>query len=811
MTQKQDAVRARLALLIPINNLPPKHQNEILRSTELLEFRKKEYVFLQGDEDHYSFYILDGVVELYADDQLIKTVEGGEASSFHALAQLRPRQMSARAKSRLTVLRIDRSLLDKLLSLDKDEDLPGDSAEIEVSEIAASESADWLTTILQSPLFARIPPSNIQRMLETLESVEFKAGDVVIRQGDPGDYYYSIQDGRCAVTRLTNNKKQLKLAELHPGDTFGEEALVSNAKRNASVTMITDGKLARLTKDKFLDLITKPILDTLSFEDAEASVNAGATWLDVRFPEEHEANGLEGSVNIPISFLRTRYHELSPGTSYVAYCDTGGRSSAAAFLLAQRGFDVCYVEGGAIKEAPEKPANKTPSPTGELWPKKTPELPEAIHERPSDPVVEANSRALSLSADLEKAKLQIAQAQRLMEEADIARRNVDRIVQEKLETERDKLTQDAERVKANLAGAERLKNEIEAQQKSAAKEAQSRYREQEERLLARQREAEEKLQQEERRLEEVYRKQTEQLERLQASQIDAREELAEAWKNLEVESTQSRERLEAAKQLEDEIREKEQHRRDQIKQAENHLREEMQKELALERHRLEAQFAKTAEEFEQARCERLAAHNAKRGAEEEAKRIIEEYKQEQQEIIAKHEAQLAIDRKRLEQEAERLRAQLEQATRAKDQAEFAKREADKALEIGRDKQSTADATEAGLRTQITSMEQRAETATRELRAAIATEMTVENSQRENEKRLERTCNSKTEINMLMQKELEEWVAEQERIQTSTAQRNELQKQRMQVDRIKTRALQARTDREKRDKTLLDEIAEQLGG
>ena len=113
--------------------------------------------------------------------------------------------MSAQAKTKVRVLRLDRGLLDRLLSIDSS---PSPSTpDIEVTEIETSGTGDWLTAMLQSELFAHIPPSNIQRLLETLETVEFKAGDVVIEQGAPGDYYYAIQSGRCEVVRSAKNGK----------------------------------------------------------------------------------------------------------------------------------------------------------------------------------------------------------------------------------------------------------------------------------------------------------------------------------------------------------------------------------------------------------------------------------------------------------------------------------------------------------------------------------------------------------------------------------------------------------------------------
>ena len=312
MSEERDALHARLTLLVPLNNLGPAQREQVLQGAEIIDIKKKEYVFRQGDRDGWSYYVIKGEVELYADDQLIKRVVGGEGESFHALAQLQPRQMSAQARTKVVVLRVDRGLLDRLLSVDRASG--PERPEIEVTELESGSSGDWLTDMLQSELFAHVPPSNIQRLLDTLETVEFKAGDVVIEQGAPGDYYYAIQSGRCEVLRSAKKGKPIKLAELGPGARFGEEALVSDAKRNATVKMLTDGELARLTKAEFVELIKTPVMRSCSLDEARALVADGAQWLDVRFPEEQAANGLDNSINIPLSNLRNAHHELDRNT-----------------------------------------------------------------------------------------------------------------------------------------------------------------------------------------------------------------------------------------------------------------------------------------------------------------------------------------------------------------------------------------------------------------------------------------------------------------------------------------------------------------
>jgi len=85
----------------------------------------------------------------------------------------------------------------------------------------------------------------------------------------------------------------------------------------------------------------------VSAEEAARRVAAsGATWIDVRFPAEYRSDGFPGAINIPLDDLRQASAALDPAKEYIVYCQTGRRSSAAAFLLSQRGFNAVLLEGG---------------------------------------------------------------------------------------------------------------------------------------------------------------------------------------------------------------------------------------------------------------------------------------------------------------------------------------------------------------------------------------------------------------------------------------------------------------------------------
>ena len=222
---------------------------------------------------------------------------------------------------------------------------------IEVDEIQTEEEdddgeGDWMTRILQSKAFLQVPPGNIQAMFMRIQEVPAKAGDIIIKQGDDGDFYYMIQSGECKVTRTSKTGSELTLATLKHGDAFGEEALLSDAKRNANIIMKTDGMLMRLSKEDFNELLKEPMLTWVTREEGDELVKNGAVWLDVRLDSEHKNNGLEGSINIPLFMLRLKVSTLTEDKKYILYCDTGRRSSAAAFLLSERGLDASCLKGG---------------------------------------------------------------------------------------------------------------------------------------------------------------------------------------------------------------------------------------------------------------------------------------------------------------------------------------------------------------------------------------------------------------------------------------------------------------------------------
>jgi len=341
MTTSMDA--AKLGQFSPFDTLESANLDDLINSIEVLQAAQGQLLFEKGDTEKRSIYLLSGTVSLRNDDQDLGTIVGGTDEARNPVAKSLPRQLTAVAADDVEYFSIDSDLVDVTLTLDH-------TGMYEVGDFSAELNGgegDWMSTLLRSKTFQLIPPQNIQMIFMRLQRVDYKAGDVVVRQGDKGDHFYFIRSGRCRVTRETPLKSEnIDLAELGVGHTFGEEALISDEVRNATITMQTDGTLMQLGREDFQSLLNEPMIVSLEHEDADAAVTQGGKWLDVRVPSEFKAFRKENAMNLPLYLLRHKLDVLDRKTPYVVYCDTGRRSSAAAFILNQRGFETAVLKGG---------------------------------------------------------------------------------------------------------------------------------------------------------------------------------------------------------------------------------------------------------------------------------------------------------------------------------------------------------------------------------------------------------------------------------------------------------------------------------
>jgi len=333
----------------PLDSLSPENLKEIASKLETVELKSGDTVFSEGNRDDRHIFLHAGNVNLVKAGKSLKTIEAGSADARTAIAHIIPRNFSCVASSEAVIFKINAELLDMMLAWNQ-------TSSFSVEELSSDvDDDDWMTRILQTEAFRRIPPANIQAIFTSLEDINVKAGDSIIRQGEPGDYFYIIKSGRCMVSRkMPGQDKEIKLADLGAGSTFGEEALISDAARNASIVMLSSGVLSRLSKEDFLKLLNEPMIEKVDYTAARLKVNNGeAEWLDIRLPAEYESAHIKGATHLPLIFLRMKLKELDKMKNYVLYCDTERRSSSASYILGEKGFKTSVLMNG-LKDVPNE-------------------------------------------------------------------------------------------------------------------------------------------------------------------------------------------------------------------------------------------------------------------------------------------------------------------------------------------------------------------------------------------------------------------------------------------------------------------------
>jgi len=330
-----------LSKFVPLNSLTSDNFKVLSEEAKIESLPTGSRLFSQGDVDSDILYLLEGEVFLSTSKTArLHSVQAGSDTARYPLAQLKPRQFTGSAKTPVTLARVDSHLLDLLITWDQ-------STGYEVSEIGGNQETDWVTRLLRGEVIRKLPPAHINALLARFQPYAVKAGQIVIRQGDPGEFYYAIKSGRADVLRKSKTTHKVEIvASLSEGQGFGEEALLSGAPRNATVVMQADGCLMRLNRRDFNELLTAPLVKWLSPTEVQAAVHAGAKLLDVRFRDEFLTGTIKGSVNFPLQRLRENLAELDPKAVYIVFCQTGSLSCAAAFLLIQHGFTVSVLRGG---------------------------------------------------------------------------------------------------------------------------------------------------------------------------------------------------------------------------------------------------------------------------------------------------------------------------------------------------------------------------------------------------------------------------------------------------------------------------------
>jgi rhodanese-related sulfurtransferase len=766
---------ALLGKFVPMNGLAEAHVAQLVPFAGVSELHPGDSIPTNFKTSDQAYYVVQGQLDLYRGSTLAGTVTSGSEEARFPLSHLRTQFDSARARGALRLLRVDRARVSALLILEEP------SAGATTHRRATSsplDSRQIIARLLKSQIFSHIPPANVQRLLELAEPVQVHAGDVVIRQGEKGNYCYILMDGRCALTRRSPGEILPRtLGELGPGDSFGEEVLGDTGARRSTVTMRTDGWLRRLSKAHFAQLSGKSSVHQVGWQEARTLVSRGAKWLDVRLADEHRNDGLPGSLNLPLAEVGGRSRELNRKVSYVVCCNTGQRSIAAALLLREQGFSVCVLEDGLMGRD--------------------------VRGGPDGSADELKAQLVLADAEIRTAMQRKAQAEAMRE---AAARGSGMSDSQRVRL-RAKGEAEAARADEALAGAKRRKLELEAMMNAMDAKAADERQAAESVVEQLRQQTDVRLQAEKNRLQHDFLQAAGAMDDLKRAQNDAERhfqkererleaQIAQARTAMSIEAERIRNEVESAKRVAAEKAER--IRREQAL-AEQQLRARTEARLLAERRKLEAEFANSMSSVRKASQDLSSAENAKREAQRQATDVAEKLRAA--ELKARRGGGAAPAR----EEAGR---RLEAAPRAQQNGAAGRAAPSNVVPF---KGPEADAgtfdpsnTMVALRTELHTFEDKVSEASERIDSAARARAQAQRAQLLVEERLARQRALEEETRLTLYEEAESWLAEERDRDGSAASKEK--------DAARTKAKAEESNRQaKASQDLVSDIKSQLSG
>jgi CRP-like cAMP-binding protein len=152
----------------------------------------------------------------------------GTGESFGEMALLTnlPRSSTVTAKTDVRLSKISREDFEEIVSID--------TAFSNMLERQAKDFADFDTLKTLQP-FALIEPEKMLALIAKMQEKNYVTGDDIVTQGDKGNKYCIIKSGQAAVIKKEGDKDPGQIAVLKSGEGFGEEALIRDKPRNATV------------------------------------------------------------------------------------------------------------------------------------------------------------------------------------------------------------------------------------------------------------------------------------------------------------------------------------------------------------------------------------------------------------------------------------------------------------------------------------------------------------------------------------------------------------------------------------------------
>ncbi|MEE8059857.1 MAG: cyclic nucleotide-binding domain-containing protein [Pseudomonadales bacterium] len=329
----------------PLKQVSRKYHQQLATHLRLITVKLGETIIRKSRNTKLVHFLVKGSVEIRESFEVRYSLSHDDTRCENPLETRLQDRSSVKALEECTLLVTHTDQVDQYLTWSQDYTIfyldEGDFSLRDDDLIDDDFQEDWDNVFIRSPLAANLSPAVIYQLMSRLEDVPVNAGDTIVKTHSPGDYFYIIKQGTVEVQTEATGPFKGESFKLGTGNYFGDEALVADTIRNATVTMTSDGILGRLDIEAFEHLIKLHLVSPLTTEINTQTKNIKV--LDVRFPMEYKLGHEAESINIPISVLRKQLDKMKQSLLYVITPANDRRAELATYLMRQAGYQAYHL------------------------------------------------------------------------------------------------------------------------------------------------------------------------------------------------------------------------------------------------------------------------------------------------------------------------------------------------------------------------------------------------------------------------------------------------------------------------------------
>lgn len=266
-----------------LKNLDKTQVKAVVDSMVLREVDGNKLLITEGDVGSHMYVAAEGAFEVIKGGKTLRRIEIGEVFGELALLYNAKRQASIKVLEKSKVWELERKIFQLIMV-----------------KTGMKQTEDNVRFLRSVPLFKDIDVKILSKISDLLKVEFFPTDKCIVRQGDSGDTFYIIKGGSVKITKKqAGSDEEEDIGVLQSGGFFGERALLSNDKRQATVTARSPG-------------VECLVLDRAPFEEFLGPIG---TWNDKTIDERTSVIS-----EAPIEYADVKLQELD----YVATLGVGG-------------------------------------------------------------------------------------------------------------------------------------------------------------------------------------------------------------------------------------------------------------------------------------------------------------------------------------------------------------------------------------------------------------------------------------------------------------------------------------------------------